>query len=123
MANLSTVTKVHQNPTIDSLNKKSSRTLQTSDGETCQSSDGFIGVQRKRGKTRKFFLTGIAESVNQSQIFCHFNQRNIIPKYISIFPSRRRGTLSCKIHIPSGVSALKEKENFWPKFVTCKPWR
>jgi hypothetical protein len=27
--------------------------------------DGFIGVERKRRKTNKFFLTGIAENVNE----------------------------------------------------------
>ena len=85
--------------------------------------DGFIGVERKRRKTKKFFLTGIAENVNENQILCYLNKKNIIPTYISIFPSRRRGVLSSKIHVPSVASSLVQEENFWPKYVTCKPWR
>ena len=30
--------------------------------------DGLIGVERKRIKTKKFFLTGIAENLEESQI-------------------------------------------------------
>lgn len=56
-------------------------------------SDGFIGVERKRRKIKKFFLTGIAENVNENQIFSYLNKKNIIPTYISIFLSRRRGVL------------------------------
>ena len=85
--------------------------------------DGFIGVERKRRKTKKFFLTGIAENVNENQILSYLNKKNIIPTYISIFPSRRRGVLSSKIHVPSAASSLVQEENFWPKYVTCKPWR
>jgi hypothetical protein len=85
--------------------------------------DGFIGVERNRRKTKKFFLTGIAENVNENQILSYLNKKNIIPTYISIFPSRRRGVLSSKIHVPSAASSLVQKENFWPKHVTCKPWR
>ena len=40
-----------------------------------------------------------------------------------MFRSRRRGTISARIHIPSGSCALVQKENFWPKFVGCKSWR
>lgn len=85
--------------------------------------DGFIGVERKRRKTKKFYLTGIAQNVNENQIFTYLNKKNIIPTYISIFPSRRRGTLSSKIHVPSADSSLVQEDNFWPKFVACKPWR
>ena len=85
--------------------------------------DGFIGVERKRRKTKKFFLTGIAENVNENQILSYLNKKNIIPTYLSIFPSRRRGVLSSKIHVPSAASLLVQEENFWPKYVTCKPWR
>ncbi len=84
-----------------------------------QSPDGFIGIQRKRGKTKKLFVTGIAESLNKSQILSYLNERNIFPTYISVFRSRRRETHSCKLHIPLGTSTLVEKENVWPTFATC----
>ena len=83
--NHSAVTKIHLNSPKNNLNKKQDYTLKNSDGETCQSSDGFIGVRRKHGKTKKLFSTGIAESVNESQIHSYLNQRNIIPTYFN-FP-------------------------------------
>lgn len=122
-ANQPATKKIHQDPTKNNLSKKSEHTSQSVVSEAGQSPDDFIGVQRKRGKTKKLFVTGIAESVSESQILSYLNQRNIFPTYISVFRSRRRETLSCKLHIPSGASALVEKENFWPTFVTCKPWR
>ena len=33
------------------------------------SSDGFIGVKRKRQSTKKFFLSGIADSVSAQNIY------------------------------------------------------
>ena len=50
---------------------------------------GVIGVERKRNKTTKFFLTGVAESVKECEILSYLKQRNITPTYISIFQSRR----------------------------------
>ena len=85
--------------------------------------DGFIGVKRARNKTTKFFITGIDENVKESQILSFLKQRNIIPTYISIFKSRRRGTISSKIHVPTIVSSLLQEDNFWPKYVECKPWK
>ena len=85
--------------------------------------DGFIGVKRNRSKTKKFLVTGIDENVKESQILSFLNKRNIIPTYISIFKSRRRGTISSKIHVPSAVSSLLQEDNFWPKYISCKPWK
>ena len=85
--------------------------------------DGFIGVKRNRSKTKKFLVTGIDENVKERQILSFLNKRNIIPTYISIFKSRRRGTISSKIHVPSAVSSLLQEDNFWPKYISCKPWK
>ena len=85
--------------------------------------DGFIAVERKRNKSKKFFISGIAENVTQTQIVSYLEQRSITPTYISVFASHRKGTLSCKIHIPSASSSLVLEENFWPKHVKCKPWQ
>ena len=75
--------------------------------------DGFIGVERKRNKTKKFFLTGIAENVEESQIRSYLEKREITPTHIKIFPSRRKGTMSAKVHIPF-IACLDVK---------CKPWQ
>ena len=83
----------------------------------------FIGVERKRKRTKKFLLTGISENVKDHHILSYLERRNIIPTYISVFPSRQRGTLSCKIHFQAAACSLVQDVNFWPKFVSCKPWQ
>ncbi len=85
--------------------------------------DGFIGVNRRSNRIKKFFLTGIDERVKEGQILSYLEQRNIRPTYISTFRSRRRGTISAKLHIPSTICSIIQGEEFWPKFVTCRPWQ
>ena len=85
--------------------------------------DGFIGVQRKGNKIKRFFVSGISASVNEKQITHYLQKRNITPTYISTFQSKRKGTISSKIHIPAAASSLVLKDDFWPQYVTCKPWR
>ncbi len=46
----------------------------------CDSSDGFIGIERKRRKFKQFFLSGIADQVNESQIISCLAKRNITQK-------------------------------------------
>ena len=87
------------------------------------STDGFVGVQRKRKKFKSFFVSGISEHVKEKQISSYLSRRNVIPSYISVFPSKRKGTISAKIGIPiASVSKVQEK-TFWPMYVYCKPWR
>ena len=86
-------------------------------------SDGFIGVARKRRrKYKQFFLSGIAKNVNEDQIFSYLVERNVTPHNITIFQSKRVETISAKIRIPSASSAVVLQEDFWPKFILCKPW-
>ena len=107
--------------------KKSNDTEQEQQQKTSESSndidDGFTGVERKRNKTRQLFLTGIAENVKEEQIQSYLKNRNITPTCITIFQSRRKGTISAKVNIPSAALSSVQQEYFWPKFVTCKPWR
>ena len=87
------------------------------------STDGFVGVQRKRKKFKSFFVSGISEHVKEKQISSYLSRRNVIPSHISVFPSKRKGTISAKIGIPiASVSKVQEK-TFWPMYVYCKPWR
>ena len=86
-------------------------------------SDGFIGVARKRRrKYKQFFLSGIAKNVNEDQIVSYLVERNVTPHNITIFQSKRVETISAKIRIPSACSAVVLQEDFWPKFILCKPW-
>jgi hypothetical protein len=43
----------------------------------CDSSDGFIGIEHKQRKFKQFFLSGIADQVNESQIISYLAKRNI----------------------------------------------
>jgi hypothetical protein len=49
-------------------------------------------------------------------------ERNVTPNNITIFQSKRVGTISAKIRIPLASSPIVLQENFWPKYVFCKPW-
>ena len=90
--------------------------------KTCSDSwDGFIGVDRKRQRHKKFFLSGIAENVKESQIYSYLSQRGIIPSVISIFKSKRRGTISAKIHVPSASSSIVLKKDFVLNLFVVKP--
>ena len=85
--------------------------------------DGFIGVERKRNKTKQLFLTGIAGNVKEYQIQSYLEDRDVTPTRITLFQSKRKGTICAKVNIPSASLPLVQHEHFWPKFVTCKPWR
>ena len=85
--------------------------------------DGFIGVDRRRKRVKKLFLSGIHESVQENQILSYLEQRNIILTHIALFRSQRRGTRSAKIHIPSSMWSQVQSEGFWPKFVKCSLWQ
>jgi hypothetical protein len=89
----------------------------------CNSSDGFFVIKRKRRKFKQFFLSGIADDVNESQVISYLAKRNIIPNNIFIFRSQRRGTVSAKICIPVILASVVLEENVWPKYVRCKPWQ
>ena len=70
---------------IPNMNKIPASTSQKSQHEVDESSsdhDNFIGVKRKRNKT-KLFVTGIDENVKESQILSFLKRRNVIPTYIS----------------------------------------
>ena len=114
-------------PTLSSANKNASKPQQkdktaiNNKSEIC--ADGFVGVGRRRNRTKRIFLSGIASNVNEKHIKSYLEQRNINPTYISVFPSKRKGTVSAKVHIPSVDLPLLQHEDFWPKFVICKLWK
>ena len=86
------------------------------------SADGFVGVERttRRSRTKRIFLFGIGSSVNEKHIQSYLERRNINRTYISVFPSKRKGTVSAKVHIPSVDLPLVQDGDFWPRFVICK---
>ena len=105
------------------LISKSSDNPKENCDEMLSNTDGFVGVQRKRKKFKSFFVSGISEHVKEKQISSYLSRRNVIPSHISVFPSKRRGTISAKIGIPiASVSKVQDK-TFWPMYVYCKPWR
>ena len=53
--------------------------------------DGFIGVERKRNKTKQLLLTGIAENVKENQIKSYLQDRDVTPIRVTLFQSKRKG--------------------------------
>ena len=89
VANFSTVTQTHVNSTKNNPNEETVSPLQISDGEACQLAPTVLLACSVNMAKLKNFLTGIAKSVNESQILSYLNQRNVItPTYISIFQSQ-----------------------------------
>ena len=113
-------------PALNPTNENASK-LQQKDNTINNNSritdDGFVGVERRRNRTKRIFLTGIASSVNEKHIQSYLESRNINPTYISVFPSKRKGTASAKVHIPSADLPLVQDNDFWPRFVICKLWQ
>lgn len=91
--------------------------------QTDVSADGFIGVQRKRSRIKKFFLSRIGENVKDQDILSYLEKRKVTPTYLSLFKSKRKGSISAKLHVPANACSLIENKTFWPKFVQCKLWK
>lgn len=106
-------------PSVNNDNEDHQQSLQLSTIKD----DGFTGVERKRKRNKKFFLSGIANGVKENHIYTYLTKRNIVPNSILTFQSRRKGTMSAKICIPSTFTKSVLEENFWPKFVHCKLWQ
>jgi hypothetical protein len=79
----------------------------------------FLGGGTFMLQVKKCFISGIADNVKK--VLTYLKQRGVVPTYMSMFASK--GTLSAKIHIPSSSKHLVEKNYFWPKFVSCRPWK
>lgn len=91
--------------------------------ERGDSSDGpFIGVERKRRKVKRFFLSGIAENVTINQMYDYLKSRNIFPTHLRTFSSKRKGTIGAKLNVLYSDSSKVLQTGFWPKFISCKPW-
>ena len=73
------------------------------------STDGFVGVERKRKKFKSFFVSGISEHVKGKQISSYLSRRNVIRSHISVFPSKRKGTISAKIGLCMYIVSLGDK--------------
>ena len=92
--------------------------------ERIDDSDGFIGVKRKRNRIKKFFLSGIAENVNDQDILCYLEKRKVIPTYLSLFKSKRKGSISAKLHVQANVCPQPRSQGFHMRTRrdTRKPW-
>ena len=84
---------------------------------------GLLELRESEIKLSNLFLTGIAENVKEYQIQSYLEDRDVTPTRITLFQSKRKGTISAKVNIPSASLPLVQHEHFWPKFVTCKTWR
>ena len=71
---------------------------------------------------KRFFLSGIADTVTTKTILNYLQKRNIHPTQLRLFSSRRKGTKSAKLNVLASESLALTENDFWPKFVSCKPW-
>ena len=74
--------------------------------------NAFIGVERTRVRTKRFFLSGIDENVSAELILAYLSKRNINPTLLRVFPSRRKGTNSAKIYVRTSDVGTLPKDNF-----------
>lgn len=101
-----------------------SENTQSSESTGTASNDfsGFKGVERKRDRIRRFFLSGISDNSTETQILAYLEKRGVQPTLLKLFPSKRKGTLSAKLNIQSKDCNLIKAAEFWPKYVRCRPW-
>ena len=85
----------------ETLHQKQGTTKQFQECDNELAGDSFSGVERRRNKIKSFFLSGIAENVTEGKVLSYLKERNVIPTQIRIIHSRRKGTLSAKVNIPS----------------------
>ena len=116
----------YSQPKLDIKNSESIRTNidSTTDivDDSTFDSDGFIGVKRRRAKVKRFFLSGIADTVTTETILDYLQKRNIHPTHLRLFSSRRKGTKSAKLNVVASENLTLTENDFWPKFVSSKPW-
>ena len=80
--------------------------------------DGFVGVDRRRNRTKRIFLSGIASSDNEKHIQSYLERRNINPTYISVFNFPENVKEQCRLkHISTLLISLLHK------IVICKLWQ
>ena len=81
--------KSHPKSYASNSNKQRSDKLESSSlnqlAQRNVDSDGFIGVNRRWKRTKKYFLCGIRESVNEGQIRSYLKEKKVTPTYISLY--------------------------------------
>ena len=76
----------------------------------------------KTEKKKSFFYFGIDKNAKECQIYSYMADRNVVPIKISMFQSKRKGTVSAKIVVTSDCGLQVLSGHFWPKFIYCKLW-
>ena len=85
-------------------------------------SDGFVGVKRNRNNTRRFFISGIDESVKADVVSQYLRKRGVNFTLLNLFKSKRKGTISGKLHVRQSDVMIILQDNFWPPHVCCRQW-
>ena len=110
----------------DEQETKDTKEMPSQETETKQVDDaadsGFIGVQRRKNKIKRFFLSGIDSSVKENTILSYLSRRGITPTYLKVFNSNRKETLSAKFHVHDKDVILVLDGGFWPEGVKCREW-
>ena len=86
------------------------------------SSDGFIGVTRKGIEIKASSFPDLMKMLKNGK-FIHTWQKEKKRVKILMFQSKRKGTASAKIIIPSNCNSQILNTHIWPRFMSCKLWR
>ena len=106
------------------LGKNSDNQVPTEEEATCAQSvdDGFVGVQRKRNNIKRFFISGIDEKADAETVSRYLSKRGVCVTLLKLFSSKRKGTVSAKLHVKQEHAKIISSKEFWPQFVSCRPW-
>jgi hypothetical protein len=111
-----------QNQIQESKKPAKSKRNNTKSSSIVSLDDEFIGVQRNRVKTKRYYIGGIAETTKKETLLQYLNDKGISPTLFNLFTSRRKGTLSAKMNVHAEDVEKMIVEDFWPKHVYCRPW-
>ena len=79
-----------QNQIQESKKPAKSKRNNTKSSSIVSLDDEFIGVQRNRVKTKRYYIGGIAETTKKETILQYLNDKGISPTLFNLFTSRRK---------------------------------
>ncbi|KAL4218319.1 hypothetical protein ACF0H5_023055 [Mactra antiquata] len=91
--------------------------------QTRSSSDGFELVRRKQVK--RFCLLGLSNKVNSDTLASIISQKGHNDTAMTVFPCKNNpDKVLIRMNVQdNGKLERLLKPNFWPSYVTCRPWR
>ena len=80
----------------------------------------FVGVRKLNIK--RVYLGGVKEGVNEGKIRQFMENKGVIPTFIRILKSRRKGTIAVRVNVKYENFDQVCKNDFWPTNIYARPW-